>query len=144
MRFASFSLLRNQPQVAFVQYRHVKRAQRTENLNRVFRLERSVRDRKHSTRAALETKQGRRGIFYFTIEQNIRSHRSDFRDRTQEVAEYFNAMTAKVEHRPTPSEIFIKQPGSRMVGWWIKPFERIDLDQHWRSDFAGFDHALKA
>src|SRR6266566_6224124 len=105
MRFPTIVFFSSEIHSPFVQHRYIYPAGRSENLQRIPRLTRSVSHRQYSTTASLKLKSRDSSIFHLALEQSVGGERCDFCDATQNVRQHFNTMTAKIKHWSTTCQI---------------------------------------
>src|SRR2546429_7940737 len=144
MQFNSLILRADDSQDSFVQDWHMNRALRAKDVERIPWLVGRVSHREYSARPPLKLKQSRRGVFNFSREEHVGGHRLHLRDRSEDIRQHFDTMTAEIKHRSAAGALFVEQPGTRMIGSGIEPLEGIDLRHCRRSELTCFNHFLDA
>ena len=114
----------------------MNRTKRAKEIECILRLVGRVSHREQSASAALKPKQSRGSVLNFSREQNVGGHRLHLRDRSEDIRQHFNTVTAEIKHRPAAGSLSVEQPSARMIGSGIEPFKGIDLRHHRRSDLT--------
>src|SRR6476659_2537842 len=112
---------------ALVQIWDVNRTARAKDVERVLRRARRVSHAQRRTRATLKPKQCGGRVLYIPFENYIRCLRLDLCDRTKEIRQHLNSMTAEIEHRAAAGAILSQQPRARMIRRRIEELERVYL-----------------
>src|SRR5438067_8876569 len=80
--------------------------------------------------------QGSSSVLDLAIEKEIADERLHLFDLAEQIDQYLDSMTTKVEHRTAAGQPSFQQPVPRMGRRRVEPFKRVHLGENWFADLS--------
>src|SRR5438067_5379980 len=114
----------------------MNRALAAKNLQSILRLTPGVSYGNDCLRTTFKIEQGNSGVLDVAIEKEIADKRLHLFDLAEQIDQYLDSMTTKVEHRTAAGQPSFQQPVPRMGRRRIEPFKRVHLGENWFADLS--------